>query len=155
MNRGQRRRMLRGAAKVSPASELIARESPEVILPLMNAFDILAAECESELSEDFVMAQELTAREILSSERFREKLVALVEAQALGILRSQHFQDVIKSMIVEHVSEIAVDILAERIPEAEARVRGLIEKEWDDRVTKVAHELLEQKLQAVRQAFAK
>jgi hypothetical protein len=144
---------LKGSA--TPAGNLIAREPPETLMPLMNAFDVLAAEIEKNHAEDFIVTHELTAKEILSSDQFREKLVALVEAQAFGLLRSQHFQDIVKRLITDHVSEVAIDILAERMPEAEARVKALVLKEWDDRVTKVAHELLEQKLQAVRQAFAK
>lgn len=151
MNRHRRR-----AAGVHVATHMavqaVGREPAELVKPLMDAYDVLAIELDT-MTEGVIAHHMATAAEIIASPEYQAKLKAMVEDQAIAQLRAPAFQKDIETLVKTAVRDIAVDVLAERLKEAQTKIAAIVDRDWDEQVAKVAHDLLDQKLAELRKGI--
>ena len=81
---------------------------------------------------------------------FTEGVRESIRESVLGMIRTPVFREKIATIVATCAQEIAKEIVAEDLPELEARVRAIVKDRWDERVTAAAHELLQSKLDELK-----
>lgn len=104
---------------------------------------------QNRLSEVIIMK----VKEILEDPDFQERLRAAIKERIVQQIRSQDFVKEVRDLMQKTINDIAVDVVAENMVEAETRIKEILAKEWEVRVAKTAHEILDSKLGEVRRAM--
>jgi hypothetical protein len=139
-----------------PWAKSIGMEPKHLLLPLRDAYQELAIQFEASEVQALIFEGHMqTAKEIIESPEYQAKLKAMLEDTAIACLRTPTFSRDVDAMVKKAVEDIAVDILAEHLKEAESKVRAIVERDWEARVTKVAHDLLDAKLADLRRSIAR